>query len=160
MSYSEDIFSFFSLHESDRCYYTFWWECFLMMDLRQCMLTRRRLQASIELSDLSSKLSKSIKKSALLMTYHDTLDFIVRSSKSPLRKILIILCNELSNRTKDRFDYKSYGEDIFTDCIFSIISSPELKIKLKSCENEDTKIYSTIVIHLSFSLYRPQMQIF
>lgn len=75
------------------------------------------LQASIEQSNLLSTLSRSIKKFALLMTCHGTLDFILWSSKSPLRKILII-------------DSKWCGEHIFTDCIFSIILSPELKSKL------------------------------
>ena len=73
------------------------------------------------------------------MTCHGILDFIVWWSRSPLRKILIIVCNELSNRTKDRYDSKSCDVDIFNDCIFSVILSPELKNKLTSYENKDNK---------------------
>ena len=107
--------------------------------------------ASIEQSDLSSKLLRSIKKFEFLMTCHSTLDFIVWPSKSSFRKILIIVGSKLSNRTKDGYDSKSCGEDIFTDCVFSI-SSPELKRKLnlKSCENEDTNIYWAIIRHLFY----------
>ena len=72
------------------------------------------------------------------MTCHGILDF-VWWSRSPLRKILIIVCHELSNSTKDRYDSKSSDVDIFNDCILSIILSPELKNKLKSYKNKDNK---------------------
>ena len=111
---------------------------------------RLHLQAPIEQSDLLSKLSRLIKKFALFMTCRGTLDFTAWSSKSPFSKILIIVCNVLSNRTKHGYDPKSCDEDIFTDYSFSLISSPELQNKLKSHENEDTKIYSTLIKHLIF----------
>ena len=72
------------------------------------------------------------------MTCHGILDF-VWWSRSPLRKILIIVCHELSNSTKDRYDSKSSDVDIFNDCILSIILSPELKNKLNSYKNKDNK---------------------
>ena len=94
------------------------------------VLTRLHLQASIEQSDLLSRLSRLIKKFAFLIICQGTLDFIIWSSKSSLRKILITVCKELLNGTKDGCDSKSGGEDIFIDCIFSIISSPVLKSEL------------------------------
>ena len=41
--------------------------------------------------------------------------------------------------SKDRYGSKSCDVDIFNDCIFSIILSPELKNKFKSYENKDNK---------------------
>ena len=113
------------------------------------------LQVFIEQSDLSSRLIKSIKKFAWLITSHGTLDFIAWSSKSPVHKILITVSNKLQNRTIVWWEY-FHRLHFFNN----LVTGTKKQIKLQFCENKDTKNYLTIVRHLSSLSYRPEMQIF